>query len=170
MHLDEYIDLVSTIKNRLFRLACWMLKNNEDAEDLVQDVFVKLWQNKSQLEKYRNIEAVSYQMTKNMCLNKIKADRSLMYTLDPEKLNGHDMGMGIESKMEHQEKLHWVKKAIDKLPDQQKVVLQMRGVEGMETREIADLLGETENNIRVILSRARKYVRAECQKFYSHEN
>jgi RNA polymerase sigma-70 factor (ECF subfamily) len=166
MHLEEFKGLVSAHKNRLYRLANWMLHNTEDAEDLIQEVFLKLWSIKHDLDKYRSLEGLLVQMTKNMCLNKIKS----------RKIDGSDLWLETlqstqvlpDGLIEQNENLQLVKRVMQKLPDQQQVVLQLRAVEGLETREIAKIVDETENNVRVLLSRARKNVRESFQNYFSH--
>ncbi len=167
MDLDEFIELISSFKNRLYRIALWIVSNVEDAEDIVQEVTLKLWRMKDDLKKYRSVEALSVEMTKNMSINKLKSRRIVV---GDEQLSNTSSGVPLEKRFEDQEKLSIVKQIIGSLPEQQKLVLQLRGVEEKDTKEIAQILNETENNIRVILSRARKNVRTAYQKIYSHEN
>ena len=167
MHSEEFNKLVLGHKGRLFRLAKWMLHNNEDAEDVVQETFVKLWKMKDKLAAYQSIEALSVEITKNMCLNKIKSQR---LTVSEEKIEKIQTTEAVpDIRMDLVEKLNRVRKAIAKLPPQQQIVMQLKGVEGMETREIASMMNETDNNVRVMLSRARKVVRASYNKYYGDE-
>jgi RNA polymerase sigma-70 factor (ECF subfamily) len=166
MHLEEYKSLVSTHKNRLFRLASWMLHHAEDAEDVVQEVFLKIWDIRDELDKYRSLEALLVQMTRNLCLNKIKARRPMW---SEEQLMGiSSLHTSPDVQMVEAEEVRLVQKAIKNLPEQQQVVLQLRAVEGMDTKEIAVAIAETENNVRVLLSRARKSLKVSFSKNYSH--
>jgi RNA polymerase sigma factor (sigma-70 family) len=160
MHITEFKSLVADHKNRLFRIANWMLHNTEDAEDLVQEVFLKLWDIRDSLSKYRSIEALLVTMTKNMCLNLISKKKLEFQEYPMEWLNTQS----DEKKLEHREELGILQQIIDALPEQQKIVMQLKGVEQLETNEIAELLGETENHVRVILCRARKSVKEAYQK------
>ncbi len=161
MQLEQFKGLVSEHKDRLFRLANWMLHNPEDAEDLVQEVFIKVWSMRADMKKYRSVEGLLVQMTKNMAINKIKS----------KKIDGSDSmlltvasGSSQPDKViEDKEHVSLVRKAISQLPEIQQTILQMRAVEGMETKKIAELIGETENNVRVILSRARKSLKTQLK-------
>ncbi|MFY0688188.1 MAG: sigma-70 family RNA polymerase sigma factor [Cyclobacteriaceae bacterium] len=166
MHTNEFKEMVSQHKNRLFRQANWMLHNVEDAEDLVQEVFIKLWNMRDKVDEYKSVEGLLVTMTKNLCLNKIKAKKIAGNDEQLPRLISHHAGTDI--RLEQREQLNLVEQAIDELPEQQQLVLQMRAVEAMETREIADQLGETENNIRVLLSRARKKLKTRFQTSYIH--
>ncbi len=166
MHSNEFKDLVILHQNRLFRLAYWMLQNREDAEDLVQEVFAKLWKMKTELPKYNSVEALLITITRNMCLNRIKK-KKLMQVDEPTEsvrspiLNPHD-------KLEYKEDQRLVSNAILQLPELQKVILHLKSVEGLEIKEIAQLVGESENHVRVTLSRARKKVREIVQNHFNY--
>ena len=166
MQIEDFKALVSSLKNRLYRLANWMLHNKEDAEDLVQEVFLKLWRIRASLHEYRSVEALAVQMTKNLCINRIKSRRTYSdFQLEEIATTGHSPYKAFEDA----EKLKIIKDVMWRLPDNQQVILQLKGVEGLETKEIAELLEETDNNVRVILSRARKNVKEAYEKYYSHE-
>jgi RNA polymerase sigma-70 factor (ECF subfamily) len=167
MHPEEFGELVTAYKNRLFRLACWMLHDPAEAEDLVQDVFLKLWKMKSELNNYQSVEALIVAITRNLCLNKIKARRSMISDNVLERSASQTVLPDVQ--VEQKEKIAFTKALIERLPEQQRIVMQLKGVEGMEINEIAELLSETDNNIRVILSRARKSVRESWQKYYGNE-
>lgn len=164
MRSDEFNQLVLAHKGRLFRLAKWMLRNREDAEDIVQEVFIKVWRMRDKLEEYRSIEAFMVEVTKNMCLNKIKARKVVEPEQFLEKVKSMEAGQDV--RLDLAEKLERMIGIINQLPGQQQVVMQLKGVEGLETREIAKILNETDNNVRVMLSRARKVVREAYKKHY----
>ena len=73
MDLLAFKQRILPVQNRLFRLATMFLRNREDAEDALQDVLMRLWTNRQQLETYQSVEALAVQMTKNLCLDRLKA-------------------------------------------------------------------------------------------------
>jgi RNA polymerase sigma-70 factor (ECF subfamily) len=107
MHPEEFGKLVTAYKNKLFRLACWMLHDPAGAEDLVQDVFLKLWKMKSALNNYQSIEALAITITRNLCLNKVKARRSMISDSVLKKSASHVVFPDIQ--IEQQEKIEFLK-------------------------------------------------------------
>ncbi|QHT66243.1 sigma-70 family RNA polymerase sigma factor [Rhodocytophaga rosea] len=157
MHLDEFKSKVFPLKNKLFRFARWFLHTNEDAEDMVQEVFVKLWTSRDNWQKYTSLEAVAMQMTKNMCLNKMKATKASMIDIGGQNLPDPLVAPDKELEMSHTVDL--LLHIINLLPPQQRLVIQLREVEELELEEIAQIAGLTLNNVRATLSIARRRVR-----------
>ena len=167
MTVEEFKIEVLPVKNRLFRLALRMLKSRVEAEDTVQDVFLKLWSRKEKLNEYRSIEAFAMVMTKNLCLDKLKSPRSNKNEIlepDLKVMKGTP-----DKELEMKEKLNHVHRIIEKLPEQQRLIIQLRDIEGYEYNEIADVLEMNLNAVRVNLSRARKKVRDELIKKQDYE-
>lgn len=158
MEIKEFKLKVLSSKNKLFRFAFRLLQNHEEAEDTVQDVFLKLWDMKHKLDQYNSVEALAMTMTKNKCLDKLKSKRN--NSVDIEQQAPMRSGFTApDRKTELQDTSGLIQKAINQLPEQQRMIIQMRDVEGMEFEEIAEVVQLSINNIRVNLSRARKKVR-----------
>jgi len=157
MNQSEFMVIIASFKDKLFRLAKRLLISTEEAEDAVQEVLVKLWKQKEKLTHYDSIEALAMTMTKNFCLDQLKAKRSQNLRIVHNNFTNRDPA--IDQKIEDKDSWAWVEKAIDQLPDQQKLIVQMRDVEQYEFAEIAAVLEMNETAIRVALSRARKTIR-----------
>jgi RNA polymerase sigma-70 factor, ECF subfamily len=159
MDLQEFKIQVFPLKNKLFRLASRLLEDSEEAKDIVQEAFIKLWNRREKLDEYRSVEAFAMIITRNLCLDKIKAKK---YPVDRlENIKADMPGNDTESKLEYVELADHIKEIINKLPEQMKTIMQLRDIEGYELKEIAAIVGMNENAIRVSLSRARKKVREE---------
>ena len=167
MSLEEFKIKVLPLKNKLFRFAKRMLNNYQEAEDVVQDVFLKLWSRKESMSDYRNIEAFAMTMTRNLCIDKLKSKKWKENEID-EKFQDveKETPQSIYEMTESVQKIHMI---INSLPDQQKEVIQLRDIEHLDFDEIADISGLSINNIRVILSRTRKKIRDEMIKLNSYE-
>ena len=76
MTIEKFKEDILPMKNKLFRMALRLLKSTAEAEDVVQEIFLKLWSKRETLKEYRSIEAFSMTMTKNLCLDKLKAKSS----------------------------------------------------------------------------------------------
>lgn len=139
-----------------------MLREKQDAEDNVQDVFLKL--NRLETSGIENIEAYAVRITKNLCLDKLKAKKHITSNIDIEELR--NASPSVEKQMEYKEKLGFTKLALKKLPEQQQAVIELRHIELYTTTEISNILELEENYVRVILSRARKQLTKELEMIY----
>ena len=154
-------------KNKLFRLALFLLKNREEAEDTVQEIYLKLWDMRNDLKKYNNIEAVMMAMTRNKCLDKLKTKKEKFGSLN-EEINPALLLSPMEESIQ-KDMVKQVKILMKKLPEQQKTILHLRDVEGYEYNEIKEITGFGYNYIRVNLSRARKTIRESLLKLEKNE-
>ena len=166
MNQNDFVKLITPFKDKLFRLAKRLLVSTEEAEDATQEVILKLWNNKENLDSYKSIEAYSMTMTKNYCFDQLKAKRSGNLKLVHDNFVGRESG--LENQLEAKDSLEWVEKAINELPEQQKLIIQMRDIEEYEFEEIAKIINMNETAIRVALSRARKTIRAFILKTNDH--
>ncbi|MEJ8804423.1 RNA polymerase sigma factor [Pontibacter sp. H249] len=168
MDLLEFKQKVLPAKHKLYRLASFLLQNREEAEDVLQDVFLKLWTNKEKLNACNSIEAFAMRVTKNLCLDRLKAKKSkLMVDVADVELSS-----GAETPYQHYELTDSVSKVQDLLallPEQQRLILHLRDVEGYTFEEMEQITNLTVNNMRVILSRARKSVRDGYLKLENYE-
>lgn len=168
MELEEFKIEVLPFKNKLYRFAKRLLKNTEEAEDVVQEVFIKLWNKRNNLEDYKSIEAFAMIVTKNLCLDKLKSKKNKTVELNSNFTIKNDSTP--YSKMVLSDTIDKVNKIIDKLPEQQKIIIQLRDIEGYDFDEIAEIMKLNLNTIRVNLSRARKKVRDTLVKTYNYEH
>jgi RNA polymerase sigma factor (sigma-70 family) len=157
MKSKEFIFLLEPFKDKLFRIAKRLLVSHEEAEDATQEVIVKLWKQKDKLNEYKSVEALAVTMTKNYCLDQLKSKRA--QNLKIVHSNYRDWNPGIEQKIEEQDNTNWIGKIVATLPETQKLVFQLRDIEGHEFEEIANMLEISETNARVLLSRARKTIK-----------
>jgi len=166
MTQTEFLDIVMPFKDKVFRLAKRLLVSHEEAEDATQEIIIKLWNNKAQMEKYRNVEAFSMTMTKNFCLDRLKSKSA--QNLKIVHSNYTDHNTSLQKQIEVNDSLGWVGKIIEDLPEQQKIIIQLRDIEQYEFEEIAKMLDMKETSIRVSLSRARKTIREKLTKTHSY--
>lgn len=157
MTQSEFLHIVMPFKDKLYRLAKRLLISSEEAEDATQEVLMKLWAGKKQMERYRNVEAFAMTMTKNFCLDRLKSKRS--GNLKLVHSNYAEEGESLQREVETRNSVEWVERIMEELPEQQRIILQLRDVEEYDYEEIEKLLDMKPTAIRVALSRARKAVR-----------
>ncbi|NKI27266.1 sigma-70 family RNA polymerase sigma factor [Arenibacter sp. 6A1] len=166
MQQSDFLHVVMPFKDKLFRLAKRLLVSKEEAEDATQEVLLKLWSKNKLMDSYNNVEAYAMMMTKNFCLDRLKSKQASHLKL--VHTNYEDNNISLQRQMEVGDSLAWIEKIMDDLPDQQKLVLQLRDVEQYEYEEISDLLEMKPVAVRVALSRARKTVREKLMQKHKH--
>ncbi|MDG1573494.1 RNA polymerase sigma factor [Robiginitalea sp. M366] len=157
MTQSEFLNIVMPFKDKLYRLAKRLLISAEEAEDATQEVLLKLWAGKKQMHRYNNVEAFAMTMTKNFCLDRLKSKQSANLKLVHS--NYAETGASLQQQVERRNSLEWVERIMEELPEQQRMILQLRDVEAYEYEEIEKLLDMKPTAVRVALSRARKAVR-----------
>ena len=143
MAVESFKRLFLPLHPKLFRIAYALVENKSDAEDILQDAYYKLWSRRNELADVRNpdvTEAVP-----------LSTDSS------PDK------------ELEMQDKVEQVRHLINRLPENQRQVLRLRGIEDCSIDEIEQITGLSAVNIRVLLSRARKIIREQFEKYYAYE-
>lgn len=165
MKQKEFIATVLPYKDTLYRIAKRLLVSKDEAEDAVQEVFLKLWKGKNSIKNYRNPQAFAVTMTKNYCLDRLKSKQAGNLKIVHTNFQNRD---NLEKRIEANDGVSMVFKIMETLPEQQKLVLQLRDVEQFEFAEIAQMLDSNETAVRVNLSRARKAVRDQLINNYNY--
>ncbi|WP_281724316.1 RNA polymerase sigma factor [Hoylesella shahii] len=152
MTVDEYKEEVERNRPRMLSVARSYLKASEEAEDVVQDVLLKLWQ---LLDKLRiPMGPLALVLVRNRCIDCL---RRLQTTIDiPENV--------AESEPTCDERYEKAMQLVDKLPTMQQTIMRLRHMEGMEMCEIATLTGSNETAVRKALSRARQAIRQQLKQ------
>lgn len=169
MVANDFKTRVLPVSKKLLRFATHFMKDEDEARDVVQDVFLKLWQKRSGLHEIENIEAFAMRMTRNRCLDVIRAGKMVPIDAETDRKMKEE-SVDVHSQIELSETAGQIKKLIDRLPDLQRKVMLMRDIEQLSYDEIAEVTGLKVNAVRVNLSRARKKVRDEFLKMNSNGN
>lgn len=159
MDLKQFEINILPLKDKIFRLAYYLLSNKAEAEDATQEVFLKLWNLRQELLAVENMQAFVLRVTRNLCLDKIRsqnrragADELFDDAVVEKNNNPHERVELIDT-------LTIVRKLIASLPETQRTIISLRDIEGLEFEEISAITGLNENAIKVNLSRARKKIR-----------
>ncbi len=166
MKQSEFLQNILPFKDKAYRLAKRLLVSSDEAEDALQEMYYKLWKNKDQLTKYKNMEAMAMTITKNYCLDRLKSKQAGNMTLIHS--NYQEKETSLEKKVEERDSVANVHKWINELPQQQKMIMQLRDIEQYEFKEIAEVLQLSEGTIRVALSRARKTIKNKLIKAHQY--
>ena len=149
---------VLPLGDRLFRLALRITMNRAEAEDVVQDTLLKVWEQRSQWEQINNLEAFALTICRNRALDVIKRAGRNTASLDKVD-NGQWSMVNGQSTLEAREQISLVRRLMDGLPEVQRTIMQLRDIEGMTYQEIAQLLDISETQVKVYLHRARTKIK-----------
>ena len=154
MTTETFRQEAQRMRTTLVRLAFGILRDSEEAEDVVQDVLLRLWQMRDQLRM--PIEPLARVLTRNRCIDIVR-----------RKKPAAELSMAVFQEEDEalRERIEGMMKVIETLPDLQQTILRLRHMEGMEFKEIAELTGSTETAVRKALSRARQAVRDKFNVF-----
>ena len=158
MPASLFKQLLLPLYPRLQRVALRILGNVEDAEDMVQEVYMKLWGKREELPDVQNMEAYCVALTKNMCIDRLRLAEVDRVDVDnvPLSLAAAD---DVASLLERQDAVEQVKLIIETLPEKQQQVITLRDIRDCTFEEIEEQTGLTAVNVRALLSRARKTIR-----------
>ena len=159
---------VLPLKNELFRLALRITLNHAEAEDVVQETMIKVWNRRDSWDEIESIEAFCLTICRNISLDKVKTAENQNQSLNDE----HDApdrsyASNPEEQAEQRDKILLIRRLINALPEKQRSVMQLRDFEGKSYKEIAEILAISEEQVKVNIFRARQTIK---QRFLETEN
>jgi len=146
------------LKDKLFRLALRITLNRAEAEDVVQDTMLRVWSRRNEWSKFDSIEAFCMTVARNLAIDRSEKMDAKNLELIPEMEQATDAS-GPYNLLVQTERLDLIHQLINKLPEKQRTVIQLRDIEGKNYKEIAKVMGLTEEQVKVTLFRARQKVK-----------
>ena len=166
MTKSEFKHTIFSLSERLYPMVSRLLGNTSHAEDAIQEIMIKLWVKRNQLNKHPNPTGFVFLTARNYCLDTLRKRKlNIKDTTSLELLHSNYNQEPLECK----ELDTIIKKIINDLPELQKEVLLMRAIDGCEYHEIAAAMDLKITHVRVLVSRARKEVSDRLEKIYSYE-
>lgn len=169
---QAYSQLVTKYQNYVFTIVLRYLTSREDAEEVAQDVFIKAYKSLADFRGESKFSTWLYTITTTSCLTFLRKKKLEVHSLDNEKVMAHaeqvDSGMRA-NQIEQKSKMMMVNKAITLLSpeDAQVITLFYKGEQSLE--EIAQIMGQETNAVKVRLHRARQRLRDKMEKFFPQE-
>jgi len=158
---------VLPLKNELYRLALRITLNNAEAEDIVQETLIRIWKKKEEWGDIESIEAFSLTICRNLSLDHTKKMENVNLTFDDDSHDSEDISPNPYEQLTHNDRVALVKRLINELPERQRSVMQLRDIEGKSYKEIATILGMSEDQVKINIFRARQRIK---QKYSEFEN
>ena len=154
----SFRDNILPLKDKLFRLALRITFDRAEAEDIVQDALIKVWNKRDEWGELESIEAYCLTVARNLAIDRSQKQEAQNMELTPETQEMPD-ALTPDKKYEQDEQLKLVHRLINELPEKQRTIVQLRDIEGKSYKEIADVLGITEEQVKVNLFRARQRIK-----------
>jgi RNA polymerase sigma-70 factor (family 1) len=156
-------EIFGIFKEKVFYFAIRYYNSTEDAENIVQDVFIKLWDERAGLKEELSLNNYIYTIAKNHLFNinrkKINEKAYRTYIIDHLVHNPN-----LENELIYADLKANVDKIIDALPTQRKKVFMMGNIEGMSNKEVAEVMGLSVRTVEVHKSLALQTIRKEMKK------
>lgn len=162
MQVKEFNQLVNRLKDKMYRLALRVVNNQEEAEDVVQESLIKIWNKRDKLAEIENPAAYCMTITRNMGIDKLRGRKVVTTDIDEQysiKANSPDPERDLIAKDE----LSSVMKVVDALPENHRTVIQLRDIEGYTYKEISEMTGFSIEKVKVYLHRARTRLRQQLK-------
>ena len=159
--MSDFDTIWIPLADRFYRVAYYLLESEEDAEDAVQELYLKLWAARSGLSGVQNPSAYGISMLKNICIDRIR--KRMVRKAEPLEKVSHPEDADQESRTDMKDTLRYLLLEMEKLPQKQRTVLRMKAVEGLGYEDIARRTGLSEVYIRVLVTMARKTLKSKIR-------
>lgn len=163
----NFRDDVLPLKDKIFRLALRITLSRAEAEDIVQDVLIKVWNRRDDLAEVDSIEAYSLTVCRNLSLDRLQRKENDNVNLDDAPPTEAD-DAPPDLQMIRNERIDNIKRLIERLPIPQRAAMQLRDMEGKTYKEISAITGQTEEQVKVNIFRARQYIRKQIEKIENY--
>ena len=156
---------VLPLKGVLYRLALRITLKHEEAEDIVQDTLIKVWNKRDEWENIVSMEAYCLTICRNLALDKMKLRANQNESIENIHLDTPDQGGNPYERMQQKDRIDLVRRMVNALPEKQRSCIQLRDFEGKPYKEIAEILGITEEQVKVNIFRGRQAIKKRYQEF-----
>ncbi len=166
-----YRSLYDVYYPKLLHIAKSYVANKQDAEEIVQDVFVKIWKKKQAIEVNTNINGYIYQITRNACIDFLRAAKnrlSMQNNMEQLEaaLNFYALSDDSASHILEKELKHQILTAIEALPDKCKSIFIKSRMEGLKNIEISKELNISKKTVEGHISKAIKHLRMHLKHYF----
>jgi RNA polymerase sigma-70 factor (ECF subfamily) len=155
--MNDLKEIWLTFSGRFYRIAYYILDSQEDAEDAVQELYLKIFSGSKNMMDVKNPVAYGTTLLRNICIDRIRR-RDAVRTEEIQEYIVSDTS-GPDEASACRDALKFLLQEMEKLPEKQSRALRMRAFEGLEYQEIAKRMRLSQVNVRVLISIARKQLK-----------
>jgi RNA polymerase sigma-70 factor (ECF subfamily) len=167
MNTISFRNDILPLKDVLYRLALRITLNKEEAEDIVQDTLIKVWNKRDDWGNIASIEGFCLTVCRNLALDRVK-NKSFHMTPLADLGQEQDAGAGPYEQMIQRDRISLVRRIIDTLPEKQRSCMQLRDFEGKSYKEIAQIMEVTEEQVKVNIYRARPAIKEKYKNLQNY--
>jgi RNA polymerase sigma-70 factor (ECF subfamily) len=167
MNQKIFVKTFKEVQQKMYFLSKRLLISHEEASDAVQEVMVKLWEKRFKLEEVKNKEAYAMQMVKNYSLDRLKSKQASHLKIVHNNYDNEERN--VEEELERRDNVNLIQKMINELPEQYKMIIQLRDIQRFDFEAIESILNMKATAVRVGLSRARKMLKEKIEEHYKTE-
>jgi RNA polymerase sigma-70 factor (ECF subfamily) len=158
MKQDKFRNRILPLVDKLFRLALSITENKQDAEDVIQDMLLNVWKKKEKWDSIVNLEAYCFRSTRNIAIDKISLKHN------QQEILGDDYEIpaiqsNIQEQLEQEEQFILLENFVKRLPEKQRTIFQLREIEDLSYKQIAEIMNISEEQVKVNLFRIRQKLR-----------
>ena len=146
------------LKDKLYRLALRITLDSAEAEDIVQDTMIRVWNKREEWTQFDSIEAYCLTVARNLAIDRSQQKEAQNVELTLETRETPDASSPYDQ-LVNEEQMNIIHQLVNKLPEKQRMVLQLRDMEGKSYKEISEILQVTEEQVKVNLFRARQKIK-----------
>lgn len=165
----SFRDDILPLKDLLYRLALRITRGSSEAEDIVQETMIKVWNKRDHWQEIESIEAFSLTICRNLSLDWLRhrglidatSDDDASVLPDNRSLNPLDRAQQTDS-------IRLVRSIVDALPEKQRSCVQLRDFEGKSYKEISTVLGISEDQVKINIFRARQTIKQQFTKLNNY--
>lgn len=166
--IDFRYDLLP-LKNKLYRLALRITLDTAEAEDVTEDTLIRLWEKREALAEVDSVEAYALTVCRHLAIDRSRSGAAACLPLESVTSDPPaDSVQMPDEQLAQADRMAWISRLVDSLPERQRSIIQLRDVEGRSYREIAQVMGLTEAQVKVTLFRARQRIKQSYEKIERH--
>lgn len=163
MSLQTFTNEVLPLKDKLYRFSLRIVHSPQEAEDVVQEIMIKVWDKREEWSNWSSIEAMCMTMTRNLSIDRTRSKHRRLGEI-PDGFDVVEGSASPEQATSSKDMMNHIRKIMDQLPEKQKSIIQLRDIEGYTYQEIADLLEIPLSQVKVNVHRARLFLKKEILK------
>ena len=163
MSLETFNEQVLPLKDKLYRFSLRIVKDSQEAEDVVQDIMIRVWNKREEWTNWSSMEAMCMTMTRNLSIDRTRGKHRRVGQM-PDHYDAPDQAQTPAQQAVSSDMMAFIQEVIDRLPEKQKSIIQLREIEGYSYKEIAELLNIPLSQVKINVHRARIFLKKELLK------
>ncbi len=166
-------DIIRLYQDKVYNTCLGFLKNEEEAEDIAQEIFIKVYKNLDRFQGNSSLSTWIYRITVNQCLEELRKTKHIRKLVNVEESHHSSIGVMQRSdfyhpgvSLENRERAHILFEAIDRLPEQQKVAFTLHKMEGLPYAEIGKIMKKSLSSVESLMHRAKSNLQNILRDYY----